>query len=375
MVQNNQINTPTPFAINKGGTGVTSVTTAPTASAWSGWDASKNMSANSFIPGYTTTVTSASPVVLTVASTWQQYFTGSTTQTVTLPVTSTLVLGQSYFIVNNSSNTTTVNSSGGNAVQVMTANTTALVTCILTSGTTAASWSVDYTTETSGANFPVNTNITSMTGLTGTLQAPTGVTSSAGVNLLTFTYTASAVNYIQVLNNITNASPSLSAVGTDSNIILQLSGKGTGGAAVQGTSTNDNATAGFLGEYKEATKTIASPQSVSNNTATDVITLSLTAGDWDVTGTLVTSAAGTTTTSLVVAWLSTTSATLPTAPNGGSYSGTQGVTLTAGSNWFGSVGKIRVSVNTTTTVYLSCYITFAISTMSAAATIQARRIR
>lgn len=240
MVQNNQINVPTPFAINKGGTGVTSVTTAPTASAWAGWDANKNLSANNHIQGYTTTVTAAGTTVLTVASTWQQYFTGSTTQTVTLPVTSTLVLGQSFFIVNNSSNAVTVNSSGGNAVQVMTANTTALVTCILTSGTTAASWSVDYTTPSSGANFPVNTNITSMTGLTGTLQAPTGITSSTGANLLGFTYTASAVNYLQVTNNATGFTPAITATGSDSNVGLSIVSKGTGSINFLGSSGATN---------------------------------------------------------------------------------------------------------------------------------------
>ncbi len=372
MTQNNQINVPTPFAINKGGTGVTSVTTAPTASAWSGWDANKNASANSFIPGYTTTVTSASPVVLTVASTWQQYFTGSTAQTVTLPVTSTLVLGQSYFIVNNSSNTTTVNASGGSAVQVMTANTTALVTCILTSGATPASWSVDYTTESSGANFPVNTNITSMTGLTGTLQAPTGVTSSAGATMLSFGYIASAVNYFSFINNTTGNAPVIQAQsGTDTNVILRLQGKGTGGATVEGTSTNNDAAGGFVGEYISSS-IAAAGVSVSNNTATDITSISLTAGDWDVSGLIITNPAAGTTTALTIGWVSATSATVPTAPNGGAY-GINGSSTASATGV--TTGMKRISLATTTTIYLSTFLTFAVSTMQAYGFIGARRAR
>lgn len=144
MATNNQLNTPEPFAITSGGTGVTSVTTAPAATAWAGWDANKNLSANNLIEGYTTTVTGATTTTLVVGSTWQQFFTGSTTQTVLLPVTSTLALGQSFFIVNNSSGSVTVQSSGANNIQVMASNTTLIVTCILTSGTTAASWYADY---------------------------------------------------------------------------------------------------------------------------------------------------------------------------------------------------------------------------------------
>ena len=61
-----------------------------------------------------------------------------------MPVTSTLVLGQSRCITNNSTGLVTINSSGANAIIILAANTYAIVTCILTSGTTAASWNVWY---------------------------------------------------------------------------------------------------------------------------------------------------------------------------------------------------------------------------------------
>lgn len=91
--------------------------------------------------GYTTTATAAGTTTLTVSSTQQQYFTGTSTQTVVLPVTSTLTFGHSYRIVNNSTGgAVTVQSSGANSIIVIPQGSTALLTCILTSGTTAASW-------------------------------------------------------------------------------------------------------------------------------------------------------------------------------------------------------------------------------------------
>jgi hypothetical protein len=107
--------------------------------------------------GYTTTATAAGTTVLTAASTSTQFFTGTTTQTITLPVASTMVLGEVYQIHNNSTGALTVNSSGGNLVITIPAGNTYLVTCILTSGTTAASWDADFmgTTSTTGTGSTV----------------------------------------------------------------------------------------------------------------------------------------------------------------------------------------------------------------------------
>jgi hypothetical protein len=94
--------------------------------------------------GYTTTATAAGTTTLTSASNNQQFFTGSTTQTVVLPVTSTLVLGLGYLIVNNSTGVLTVQSSGGNTITLVPAGSTVICTCILVTGTTAASWSFSF---------------------------------------------------------------------------------------------------------------------------------------------------------------------------------------------------------------------------------------
>ena len=167
------------LAAANGGTGVTSVTTTPTATAFAGWNASKNLSANSFINGYTTTATAAATTTLTVASTNLQFFTGATTQTVVLPVTSTLVLGQQFEIVNNSTGAVTVQSSGANNIQVLASSSIGIFTCILTSGTTAASWSTNYSPSVAGSV----TSVAVSGGTTGLTTSGGPITSSGTITL------------------------------------------------------------------------------------------------------------------------------------------------------------------------------------------------
>jgi hypothetical protein len=152
--------------IAAGGTNSATVTSAPAASAWAGWDANSNLSANNFIEGYATTATAAGTTTLTVSSVGQQFFTGSSSQAVKLPVTSTLVLGQSWNIVNNGSNVVTVQSSGTNSILALTANQSAIFTCILTSGTSAASWAYQLNSFSNAGVLPVANGGTGQSSLT-----------------------------------------------------------------------------------------------------------------------------------------------------------------------------------------------------------------
>jgi hypothetical protein len=131
------------------GTGVASGATASTLVVR---DSNANITANNWLGGYTTTVTSSTPITLTVGSTYLQYLTGSTAQTVNLPVVSTLVLGTQFVVVNNSSAVTTVKSSGANTVQAMVASSYATFTSIATTGTDQTVWSVSYSPAATSAN-------------------------------------------------------------------------------------------------------------------------------------------------------------------------------------------------------------------------------
>lgn len=99
--------------------------------------------------------------------------------------------------------------------------------------------------------------------------------------LLQFTATASAVNNVQITNAATGGAPVIAAVGSDADILQQISGKGTKGAGVQGTSTNDNAVTGNVGEFGDTTQ---SGLIIVASTPTTVASVLLQPGDYDING-------------------------------------------------------------------------------------------
>ena len=99
--------------------------------------------------------TSAGTTTLTASSTYEQIFQGSTTQTCVLPVVSTLSVGQSFWLKNESTGIVTVNSSGANLVVSLNSGDCALVTCILITGTTAASWDLQINAQRNGDSTQV----------------------------------------------------------------------------------------------------------------------------------------------------------------------------------------------------------------------------
>jgi len=160
-----------------GSIGLTTQVTGTLPIANGGTNSTTAAGANANLQTYTTTATAAGTTTLTNTSTYYQYFTGVTTQTVVLPVTSTLSLGWSFHIANNSTGNLTLQSSGLNTIATILPNTTAHVTCILTSGTTAASWDYGFT--------DFNTSVPVALGGTGNTSATayavlTGGTTSTG---------------------------------------------------------------------------------------------------------------------------------------------------------------------------------------------------
>jgi hypothetical protein len=140
---------------------------------------------------------------------------------------------------------------------------------------------------------------------------------------------------------------------------------------IVGTATNDNANAGSVGEFISAN---ASAVSVSSGVATNVTSLSLTAGDWDVSGQVVAVPAGTTVLTQFGVGINTTSATLPTAISGFGVSIITGA-LGTGTNPVVAPMVTRISVASTTTVYLVTTVVFTVSTCTVNGFISARRVR
>jgi hypothetical protein len=148
--------------------------------------------------GYTSTATAAGTTTLTASSSYYQQFTGSTTQTVVLPVVSTLALGWTFHIVNNSTGLVTVQSSGANQVIIVPANTTAMVTCISISGTTAASWEsgiTDFSTYTGSGDVVLSTAPVMTKGVLVAPQERTTVSATAAATTVNFDAATQGVLY------------------------------------------------------------------------------------------------------------------------------------------------------------------------------------
>ncbi len=150
----------------------------------------------------------------------------------------------------------------------------------------------------------------------------------------------------------------------------------TSTTGVVGTTTNDSAAAGSVGEYVESVIAIGSAVALTTATPANVTSISLTAGDWDVwvDGRLTGNAATTMNSSFN--GISTTSATLGTGAGRVSYADFYGVaifaTMPAVSN---NVGPSRLSLSGTTTVYFVAQAAFGVNTCSAYGSIMARRRR
>lgn len=138
-----------------------------------------------------------------------------------------------------------------------------------------------------------------------------------------------------------------------------------------GTTTNDNAETGRIGEYVSSNVAAASAVSLANNVAKNVTSISLTAGDWDVSGNVVFTMTGSC--DNVQSWVSTTSATRPTPPNAGAFCEIPGPSTVDSTAL--PTGTIRISVNGTTTVYLSTIVLIVSGTVKAYGFIGARRAR
>jgi len=141
-------------------------------------------------------------------------------------------------------------------------------------------------------------------------------------------------------------------------------------AGIVGTTLADNAQTGSVGEYLTATGTAVT---LSAGVLSNLTSISLTAGDWDVSGDVyLVSSAGFSNAEIGV---STTSATFVAPPTNGQ---TVAIAL-EGSALFNTsalaVGPARINVSTTTTVYLVVGMSFSSGTNTATGFIRARRVR
>ena len=171
------------LSVARGGTGVTTSTgtgavvlgTAPTITL---------PTINNIRQGYSTTVTAAGTTILTVNSNRVQFFTGTTTQVLSLPAPQTMTLGMEFLIVNNSTGNIEVRAANSATVAIVLPGTA--VSCIsidLTAGNGAAGWNaefVGFSTITGTGAVVLNTSPTlSNVSVTGSIVTSGNVTANS----------------------------------------------------------------------------------------------------------------------------------------------------------------------------------------------------
>jgi|SRR5580704_680482 hypothetical protein len=142
----------------------------------------------------------------------------------------------------------------------------------------------------------------------------------------------------------------------------------------QGTTTNDNATAGNVGEVQTINVTLTNAKQITTNSSITLGSVSLTAGDWDCRGTAAHQLSATTTATRLSASLVTTDGVLGTQGTDATTTvvpasaiSTNGVDL--------KLGPARFSIASTTSIFLVDGATFATSQLWAYGSVTCRRAR
>lgn len=179
---------------------------------------------------------------------------------------------------------------------------------------------------------------------------------------------AQAVDEANIATNTTNIATNTASIATNTTAIALIN---TG--VIPGTTTNNNAAAGNIGEYISSTIASGSAVSLTTSTLANVTSISLTAGDWDVYAQIIYSLAATTSISAQVGSTSATSVTMDTTP-GREYI-IRNAAFVPGGDISAPPITSRFSLAGTTTVFLVAQLNFTVSTAGAYGIIRARRVR
>lgn len=155
------------------------------------------------------------------------------------------------------------------------------------------------------------------------------------------------------------------------NVTQSVSGLVKSAGQLLGTNTNDVAATGYVGELVTASGSGVSI--AASATAYTIASITLTAGDWDVTGTIEFGGAATAGTRSI-AGISATSASFSGTVNGYSQILTP-ATSTASSGVSVVIPRVRVLLSGSATYYLVGRMDYSAGTITGLGTIEARRVR
>jgi len=246
---------------------------------------------------------------------------------------------------------TKANSDGSNATGTWSINTSGNAA----TATTAAACSGNSATATNATNVTTNANLT-------------GHVTSVGNAAVLGSFTKAQLN--TAVSDADLASSGANADITSMTAVTSINR--TGGTSIKGINTNTAAAAGDVGEYIES---FAGPVSApATNTYGDITSITLTAGDWDISAIAVSILNTGTSITSVAAGIG------DTAGNSGSGSvlgNTLGYSAPPTSQYFPTITipPKRVSLASTKTYYLKMWMSYSSGTPQFHGRISARRVR
>jgi hypothetical protein len=187
----------TTIPVAYGGTGVT---TSSGANSVVLRDANQNVVANNFLAGYNVITAAGTTTVLTVASAYYQRISGSTTQTIQLPVATTMANGQGFTFDNDSSGAVTIVDSASGAIDTVPSGGYSYI-FVENNSTSAGSWgkyalipaTYDFSTTTADFGTATIINTTYNGNTIGTGYGGTGLTTFTAANNAIYSTSASAL--------------------------------------------------------------------------------------------------------------------------------------------------------------------------------------
>lgn len=213
-------------------------------------------------------------------------------------------------------------------------------------------------------------NGTSVTGTTGNFANAVNITGT-----LTTQSSTTVNGNFGITGNVTKPTTFTSSVTVSGAEILAstLSFTGTG-IGIKGTTTNDSALTGVVGEW--ITGTVGNVNTPATGAYGDATSISLTAGDWDVSATLIFPRNTATWTRADCGW-SVNSGNNSSGLGAGTYAVNIWASSSSTPNYLTCVTPpYRLSINATTTVYLKMMATFSAGQpQTDGGVITARRVR
>lgn len=366
-----------------------------------------NVSLNNLFANATITTAAGGTTVLTAASARYQALSGTGGQTFQLPDATTLPrIGPAFVFNNNASGSMVITNAGGTTIYTVPAGGAVQggATNISTANGTWDFYPFIPSTVAWGsgtAGFVLNTALSSTPSVGAGTPSATSPVFIPRRDALTTGIGAQAAGNLSLIATGTEiariSSSGLALIGSGGagQFVRQTSASGVLTAStaacsdlsnatsycsaaigqLPGTPTNDNASSGNIGEYQSASLAIGSATALTTATAKTITSVTLSAGDWDVSATIGFAGVGAPTVTNLAITTNTVTDALPTDL---AASGTQ--------QWVGSVVSnsppylstrpVRYSLSGSTIIYMIGYAEFTGGTsLSAFGQINARRAR